>query len=108
MTVNSFHGTGRLTRDAEYSQTKSGMAMSKFRLAINSYRKQEEETTFVNVLCFGKMAENLNDRLTKGRIVAVHGPLKIEEYEDSENNRRTSVSIFANDISLGPDPNRAE
>lgn len=105
MNVNSFHGCGRLTRDAEYSQTKSGVPMSKFRIAINSYRKQEEETTFLNVLCFGKMAENLNDRLTKGRIVSVLGPLKVEEYEDSENNRRTSVSVFANEISLGPDPN---
>jgi len=57
------------------------------------------------VLCFGKMAENLNDKLTKGRIVSVLGPLKVEEYEDSESNMRTSCSIFADKISLGPSPN---
>ena len=105
MNVNSFHGCGRLTRDAEYSQTQKGVPMSKFRLAINSYRGQQEETTFLNVLCFGKMAENLNEKLVKGRIVSVLGPLKVEEYEDQESNRRMSVSVFANEISLGPSPN---
>ena len=105
MNVNCFNGCGRLTRDAEYSQTQKGDPMSKVRLAINSYRGQQEETTFLNVLCFGKMAENLNDKLTKGRIVSVLGPLKVEEYEDSENNLRTSCSIFADKISLGPNPN---
>ena len=103
MDSNCWLGVGRLTKDAEFSQTKKGTPMSKFRMAVNDRRN--DKTLFINVLCFGKMAENLNDKLTKGRIVSVLGPLKVEEYEDSESNKRTSCSIFADKISLGPNPN---
>ena len=104
MNVNSFHGCGRLTRDAEYSQTQKGVPMSKFRLAINSYRGQQEETTFLNVLCFGKMAENLQPRLVKGRPVSIQGKLNIDDYEDENQNKRSSVCVMADEISLGRDP----
>ena len=45
---------GRLTKDAEL--TTKGTTMSKFRLAVNDRRN--DDTLFVNVLCFGKMAES--------------------------------------------------
>jgi single-strand DNA-binding protein len=107
MNMNSWTGCGRLTRDAEFSHTTGkGTAMSKFRLAINSYRQGEEQTMFMNILCFGKLAENLNDKLLKGRLVAIKGPLKIDEYEDTEQNHRTSVCVMADEISLGPPPSR--
>jgi single-strand DNA-binding protein len=102
MNQNCWNGTGRLTRDAEFSSTKKGTAMSKFRLAVNDRRN--EETLFVNVLCFGKMAENLNPMLVKGRCVAITGKLKIDDYEDENQVKKNSVCIMADDISLGPDP----
>lgn len=102
MNLNCWLGCGRLTRDAELSTTKKGTVMSKFRLAVNDRRN--EETLFVNVLCFGKMAESLNSLLVKGRIVSVQGKVKIDEYEDTEKNKRSSVCIMADEISLGPSP----
>lgn len=105
MNMNKWNGCGRLTRNAEFSHTASkGTPMSKFRMAINSYRQGEEETLFMNILCFGKLAENLNDKLLKGRLVSVCGPIKVDEYEDEEQNRRTSVCVMADEISLGPSP----
>lgn len=102
MNLNCWLGCGRLTKDAEISTTKKGTVMSKFRLAVNDRRT--EETLFVNVLCFGKMAESLNPLLMKGRIVSVQGKVKIDEYEDAEKNKRSSVCILADEISLGPSP----
>ena len=53
MNVNFWLGCGRLTKDAEQSVTKKGTSMSKFRLAVNDRRN--DETLFLNVLCFGKI-----------------------------------------------------
>ncbi len=102
MNLNCWNGAGRLTRDAEFTETKKGTPMSKFRLAVNDRRN--DDTLFVNVLCFGKMAENLNPMLLKGRLVSITGKLKIDDYEDENQNKRNSVCIMADDISLGPDP----
>lgn len=102
MNLNCWNGAGRLTRDAELSTTKKGTTMSKFRLAVNDRRS--DETLFINVLCFGKMAESLNPALVQGRIVSITGKLKIDEYEDDQNNRKSSVCVMADDISLGPHP----
>ncbi len=101
MNINCWVGGGRLTREAELTTTAKGTSMSKFRLAVND-RQNEDDTLFVNVLCFGKMAEALNPHLNKGRLVSVQGRIKVEEYEGKDGNKRSSVSVFANDISLGP------
>ena len=74
--------------------------MSKFRLAVNDRRN--DETLFLNVLCFGKMAESLTQHLQKGRLVSVQGKIKIDEYEDKNGNPRNSVCVMADEISLGP------
>jgi single-strand DNA-binding protein len=104
MNLNCWNGAGRLTKDAEFTVTKKGTNMSKFRLAVNDRRN--DDTLFVNVLCFGKMAESLNPMLVKGRIVSITGKLKIDDYEDDNQVKRNSVCIMADDISLGPDPSQ--
>jgi single-strand DNA-binding protein len=102
MDLNCWFGCGRLTRDAEISTTKKGTTMSKFRLAVNDRRS--DETLFVNVLCFGKMAESLQPMLVKGRLVSIQGKIKVDEYEDAEKNKRSSVCVMADEIALGPNP----
>ena len=102
MNQNCWNGAGRLTKDAEFTNTKKGTPMSKFRLAVNDRRN--DDTLFVNVLCFGKMAENLNPMLLKGRLVSITGKLKIDDYEDDKQQKKSSVCIMADEISLGPDP----
>jgi single-strand DNA-binding protein len=104
MNQNCWNGAGRLTKDAEFSTTKKGTAMSKFRVAVNDRRN--DETLFVNILCFGKMAENLNPMLTKGRCVAITGKLKLDDYEDENQVKKLSACIMADEISLGTDPSQ--
>ena len=82
MNLNCWLGCGRLTKDAELLTTKKGTTMSKFRLAVNDRRN--DDTLFVNVLCFGKMAESLQPRLLKGRLVSIQGKVKVDDYEDEK------------------------
>ena len=106
MDSNCWNGVGRLTKDAEFSTTKKGTPMSKFRMAVNDRRN--DKTLFINVLCFGKMAENLQPRLLKGRPVSIQGKLNIDDYEDENQNKRSSVCIMADEISLGQSPASSE
>ena len=100
MNVNCWNGTGRVTKDAEQGTTKNGTSLSKFRLAVNDRRS--DDTLFLNVVCFGKMAESLNQYLLKGRLVSVQGKIKSDEYEDKNGVNRTSYCVMADEISLGP------
>lgn len=104
MNSNCWIGCGRLTKDAEFSTTKNGTPMSKFRLAVNNRRT--EGTLFINILCFGKMAETLQPKLVKGRIAHIQGKLNIENYEDAESNKRSSVCVMADEIELGYSPDQ--
>ena len=100
MNINKWIGCGRLTKDAETSITQKGTTMSKFRLAVNDRRN--DDTLFLNILCFGKMAEALGPHLTRGLLVGVEGKLKIDDYEDKNGINRTSICVMADEISLGP------
>jgi len=100
MNINTWLGCGRLTKDAELTTTQKGTPMAKFRMAVNDRRN--EETLFLNVLCFGKMAEALNSHLTRGRLVGVQGKLKIDDYQDKDGNLKNSICVMADEISLGP------
>lgn len=100
MNINTWLGCGRLTKNAELSTTQKGTAMSKFRMAVNDRRN--DETLYLNVLCFGKMAESLNQHLTKGRLVGVQGKLKIDDYQDKDGITKNSICVMADEISLGP------
>jgi single-stranded DNA-binding protein len=48
------------------------------------------------------MAETLNEFLIKGRLVEVQGKLKVDDFEDTEGNQRTSICVMADEIALGP------
>ena len=100
MNHNCWWGLGRLTKDTDFSITQKGTSMAKFRMAVND--KYKDETLFLNVLCFGKMAEGLKDHLKKGRLVGEQGKIKIDQYKDKEGKDKMSVCVMADEISLGP------
>ena len=97
MNQNCWNGAGRLTKDAQLGTTQKGTSMAKFRLAVNDRRN--DDTLFINILCFGKMAENLNPMLKKGRLVSITGKLKIDDYEGENGEKRNSICIMADEIS---------
>lgn len=59
---------------------------------------QDGTTTYVNVNCWRKLAENANDCLRKGQPVIVHGRLSQREYETKDGERRSTLEIDATNI----------
>ena len=78
---------GNLTRAPELRYTPKGTAVAKFGLAINRPWKNEageakEEVTFVDVDCFGRLAENIGQYMKKGSPLLVEGRLKLDQWTD--------------------------
>lgn len=102
MDMNRWIGCGRITKDAERSESQNGNTKVKFRMAVNDRRS--DDTLFINILVFGKMADALGEYLTGGRMVCVEGKLKVKDYEDKDGVAKTSICVMADEISLGPVP----
>jgi single-strand DNA-binding protein len=94
---------GRLTRDAEMKFTPSGLAVSKFSIAVNRSRKVgdqwEEEASFFDATLWGRSAESLSQYLVKGKQIALDGELRQDRWEQ-DGQKRSKVEIVVNNLQL--------
>ena len=91
---------GNLAADPEKSYTGSGMAVTKFRLAVNrnSGKRTEggQDADFIRITCFDKQAELVDRYMSKGRKVAVEGRIQTGSYQGKDGN-----TVFTTDIIAG-------
>jgi single-strand DNA-binding protein len=59
---------------------------------------RDGRTSYANVNCWRKLANNVAPSLRKGEAVVVTGRLQVREYDDKEGRRRISVDIEADAI----------
>lgn len=64
---------GRLTKDAELRQTSDGKKYVTFSIANNSFVKNEQVTTYFNVVTFRQHDIENYEKLVKGKLVIVNG-----------------------------------
>jgi len=84
---------GNLVRDPELRQTNSGKSVANFTVAVNDY--YTENVNYLDVVVWGKIAENCGKYLSKGRPVLVEGKLKKSKYEyKGENRYKTEIIAF--------------
>lgn len=86
---------GRLTSNPELKYTGSNKPYTRICVAVNRF---SEGTDFINVTVWNKQAENVCEYLGKGSLVMVEGSLSVNNYEDSEGNRRTSTEVMAQNV----------
>jgi single-strand DNA-binding protein len=98
---------GNTTRDVELRYTNTGKAVASFGMAVGSRRKndagqwEDGDTSFYDVTCWGTLAENVAESITKGTRVVVSGRLQQRSWEDKEGNKRSKVEVVAD--AIGPD-----
>jgi single-strand DNA-binding protein len=92
---------GNLTKDPELRYTPQGTPVSTFRLAVNYRYKQgdemKQETTFIDIVVFGKQAESCSQYLNKGSSVLVEGRLQERRWE-SDGQPRSKFEIVAQTV----------
>lgn len=101
--VNKTILIGRLVADPLLSYSGEGVAFTKFTLAVNFGYDEYERVDFIDIVTFGKAAENHAKYLEKGRLVYVEGSIKIDSYEDKEGIRRKATTIQASKVTYLPD-----
>ena len=77
---------GNLTRDPEIRYVTSGSAVTKFRIAVNPNKRdaKPEDTMYVDIVAWERLAETCNTYLKKGSPVLVEGRLSIRSYDDAK------------------------
>ena len=93
--MNNFNGIGRIATEIEIRYTKDGTAVANFSLALDNYG---DKTSFVDVTCWRKLAENVAEYMEKGRQVGVSGELVQDKWENKQGEKRSKIKINARNI----------
>ncbi len=98
---------GNLTADPEVRTTPRGASLTELRLAVNRVTggqgegERREETTFLDVTCWGRTGEIAAQYLSKGRPVFIEGRLQQDSWEDKQTGqRRSRIRIVAENLQL--------
>ncbi len=102
---NNVQLIGNLGMNPEVKTLESGSTVAKFSIATsdrykNNKAEQVEETTWHNVVAWGKTAEIAEKYLKKGSQVAVDGKLTNRSYEAKDKTKRYVTEILVNEILL--------
>jgi len=101
MSVNKVIVIGNLGRDPEVRSLPSGQNVANLSLATTAQFKdrngeQQKRTEWHRVVAFGKLADNCQRFLSKGRQVYVEGRLTTRQYEAKDGSgKRTRTEIVA-------------
>jgi single-strand DNA-binding protein len=104
MADNSITVIGNVTRDPEIRYTPNGQANANFGIAVNrrwmnrKTNEWEERTSFLNVVVWREMAENVGESISKGTRVVVTGRLEQRSWETEQGDKRSVVEIVADDV----------
>ena len=107
MNLNKAVIIGRLVRDPETKSTPSGSTVANFSVATSRVWNdqsgtRQEKTDFHNIVAWGRLAEIIQQYMTKGSLIMVEGRIETRNYEGQDGVKRYRTEIIANNIQMGP------
>ena len=94
--MNSVSLIGRLTADPELRHTQSGLAMTRFSIAVDRrFAKQGEEkqADFINIVAWRQTAEFICKYFTKGQRIAINGSIQTGSYTAQDGTKRYTFDV---------------
>ena len=95
---------GRLTRDPDFRQTQSGVAICKFSVAVERQFKDsktgERLTDFLDCTAFRVTAEFISRYFSKGNMILVEGNIQNNNYTDNNGVKHYSNNIMVENVSF--------
>ncbi|MFN7065674.1 MAG: single-stranded DNA-binding protein [Aquificaceae bacterium] len=95
---------GRLVKDPVIRYLPSGTQLAEFPLVYSRrYMVSDtwkEESHFFEVKAFGRLAESIASRVSKGYMVVVEGRLVQDRWQDKDGNMRSRIRILADGIRI--------
>ena len=94
---------GNLGGEPEMRFTPNGNPVTSFRVATNRVYtspvgERKEETEWFTVVAWGKLAEQCNQFLTKGRLVYAEGRLRTRTWESQDGQKHSRPEVIANRV----------
>lgn len=80
------------------SNGTQGSAVCGFTVASNRHSNGREDTLFLDITAWGKLAENAARYLTKGSCVFIAGYLKQESWKTQDGSTRTKIKLVADQM----------
>ncbi len=105
VSLNKIIVIGNLGGEPEMRFTPSGRPVTSFNVATNhryttAEGERREETEWFNVVTWGKLAEQCNQFLNKGRLVYVEGRLHSHSWDGQDGQKHFRNEIIANSVSF--------
>jgi single-strand DNA-binding protein len=104
--VNKWIGIGNLGRDPEMRYTASGDAICNFSIACTESWKdkatgeKKEQTEWVRITFFGKLAEICGQYLKKGSQVYIEGSLRTRKWTDKDGQEKYTTEIRGDEMKM--------
>ncbi|KPI54443.1 single-stranded DNA-binding protein [Clostridioides difficile] len=93
---------GRLTRDPELKYIPgTGTAVASFTIAVDrNYINKEgkRDTDFIPIEVIGKSAEYCANYITKGKLVALEGNIRVDNYQTQSGEKRTFTKVSTKSV----------
>ena len=102
MAINVVAITGRMTRDPEIRQTKSGVRVCSFAVAVDrAYKSGEErQADFIDCIAWQHSADFLEKYFHKGEMIGITGHLQTRNWETDDGQKRKSTEIVVDSLSF--------
>lgn len=101
MAINNVVLVGRMTKDPELKYTQSGVAVTRFTLAVNrpfTNQQGQREADFVNCVTWRKQAENTANFLRKGSLTGIEGRIQTSNFEGKDGNRVFMTEVVVDSV----------
>jgi len=94
--------------DSSHSQWK--LCLANFSIACgddykNKAGEKVEQTNWINVVAFGKLAEIIGKYCGKGSKIYINGKMVTRKWQSSDGTDKYTTEVIANDMQLGPKDN---
>ena len=99
--INRVVLVGRLTKDPELKYTQSGVAVTRFTLAVNrtfTNQQGQREADFINCVTWRKQAENTANYLRKGSLAGIEGRIQTSSFDGKDGNRVFMTEVVADSV----------
>ena len=106
--LNNLSILGRVTKPLELRYLQNGTAVLNFDIANSIKVKDNEVTTFLKCVCYGRSAEVINQFVSKGDRVLLQGELRQNSYQDSSGDTKSYHFLQVNSFDFIESKNKEQ
>lgn len=111
--LNQCNFIGRLGRDPEIRYLQSGTPVANLSIAVgnvykNNNQEKIEETEWVRLTAFGKLAEIIGEYCVKGQRIFVSGRMKTDKWTDQNGVDRYTTKVLIDQMQMLDGGNRQQ